>query len=151
MYKRQRTCRPEELRGGNANAQSLRAVALEATGRHVRVGDVVTVDEGPLKGHTGTIKHIAKTVLFLHSSRRQQHAGMMVAKARQCTLDGNKKQARGPLALAASYMGLADNENRAAAAAKRKMQPGARDRDPLLSKTVRIRSCLLYTSPSPRD
>ena len=56
------------------------------------------------------------------------------SEARGCVIDSAPRA--GGNSLAKSYMGLGDNENRAAAQAKRKLQPGARDRDSLLSQTV---------------
>ena len=48
--------------------------------RHVRVGDVVTVEEGPFARQRGTVKHVHRTTLFIHSTARQRDAGMMAAK-----------------------------------------------------------------------
>ncbi|TMW63337.1 hypothetical protein Poli38472_002278 [Pythium oligandrum] len=69
---------------------SSRAVALDKKHNHVSVGEMVNVVEGPFSGHSGTVKHIYRTFLFLHNNRIMTNAGIFVARARQVVLSGSK-------------------------------------------------------------
>ncbi|GLD93079.1 hypothetical protein PINS_up001671 [Pythium insidiosum] len=69
---------------------SSRAVALDQKHNHVSVGEMVGVVDGPFAGHSGTVKHIYRTYLFLHNNRIMTNAGIFVARARQVILSGSK-------------------------------------------------------------
>jgi transcription elongation factor SPT5 len=86
-----REVRPEELRG-KRNSSSGRAVALDVQGNQIRVGDTVTVAEGPHKGKNATIKRMNRAQLFLYSQTRTENAGIFVVRSRSCVLSGNKVQ-----------------------------------------------------------
>lgn len=64
--------------------------ALDKKHNHVSVGEMVNVVEGPHNGHSGTVKHIYRTYLFLHNNRITTNAGIFVARARQVILSGSK-------------------------------------------------------------
>uniref|UniRef100_K3WKC8 Transcription elongation factor SPT5 n=1 Tax=Globisporangium ultimum (strain ATCC 200006 / CBS 805.95 / DAOM BR144) TaxID=431595 RepID=K3WKC8_GLOUD len=64
--------------------------ALDKKHNHVSVGEMVNVAEGPHAGHSGTVKHIYRTYLFLHNNRMTTNAGIFVARARQVVLSGSK-------------------------------------------------------------
>ncbi|DBA02343.1 TPA: hypothetical protein N0F65_007162 [Lagenidium giganteum] len=66
------------------------AAALDKKHNHVSVGEMVNVVEGPFAGHSGTVKHIYRTFLFLHNNRIMTNAGIFVARARQVILSGSK-------------------------------------------------------------
>ncbi len=84
-----RDVRPEELRG-KRNSSSNRAVALDVQGSQIRVGDSVSVAEGPHKGKVATIKRMSRAQLFLYSQTRTENAGIFVVRSRSCILAGSR-------------------------------------------------------------
>lgn len=74
------------------------AVALDSQHNQVKVGDVVNVIDGPNKGIQGTVKHIFRSFLFLHSREKVENSGIFVARARgTLTLGGSKSAGQGGL------------------------------------------------------
>ena len=88
-----REVRPEELRG-KQNQRSNRAIAVDVQANQIRVGDQVTVTEGPHKGKTATIKRMNRTQLFLYSQTRTENAGIFVVRSRSVMVAGNRSQRR---------------------------------------------------------
>lgn len=131
-----REVRPEELRG-KRNSSSMRAVALDVQGNQIRVGDTVSVAEGPHKGKNATIKRMNRAQLFLYSQTRTENAGVFVVRSRSCVLSGNKVQARNAADGGASPFSTPQSQQRGAAAAG--PNRGRRD-DGLIGKTVRIQA-----------
>ena len=86
-----REVRPEELRG-KRNSSSKRAVALDVQGNQIRVGDSVSVAEGPHKGKTATIKQMNRAQLFLYSQTQTEDAGIIVVRSRSCVLSGARNR-----------------------------------------------------------
>ncbi|CEG48543.1 transcription elongation factor spt5 [Plasmopara halstedii] len=64
--------------------------ALDKKHNHVSAGEMVNVVEGPFLGHSGTVKHIYRTYLFIHNNRVTTNSGMFVARARSVILSGSK-------------------------------------------------------------
>eukprot|EP00547_Thalassionema_nitzschioides_P001795 CAMPEP_0194217142 /NCGR_PEP_ID=MMETSP0156-20130528/20435_1 /TAXON_ID=33649 /ORGANISM="Thalassionema nitzschioides, Strain L26-B" /LENGTH=1074 /DNA_ID=CAMNT_0038946099 /DNA_START=105 /DNA_END=3329 /DNA_ORIENTATION=+ len=89
-----REVRPEELRG-KKNQASNRAIAVDVQGNQIRVGDQVSVTEGPHKGKQATIKRMSRTQLFLYSQTRTDNAGIFVVRSRSCMLSGSRSQRGG--------------------------------------------------------
>eukprot|EP00548_Thalassiothrix_antarctica_P014381 CAMPEP_0194175546 /NCGR_PEP_ID=MMETSP0154-20130528/9559_1 /TAXON_ID=1049557 /ORGANISM="Thalassiothrix antarctica, Strain L6-D1" /LENGTH=1076 /DNA_ID=CAMNT_0038889385 /DNA_START=101 /DNA_END=3331 /DNA_ORIENTATION=+ len=89
-----REVRPEELRG-KRNQGSNRAIALDVQGNQIRVGDQVSVTEGPHRGKQATIKRMSKTQLFLYSQTRTDNAGIFVVRSRSCVLAGSRSRQGG--------------------------------------------------------
>jgi transcription elongation factor SPT5 len=89
-----REVRPEELRG-KRNQGSNRAIAVDVQGNQIRVGDQVTVTEGPHKGKQATIKRMSRTQLFLFSQTRTENAGIFVVRSRSCMQAGSRSLNRG--------------------------------------------------------
>lgn len=89
-----REVRPEELRG-KRNGGSNRAIAVDVQGNQIRVGDQVSVTEGPHKGKQATIKRMSRTQLFLFSQTRTENAGIFVVRSRSCMIAGIRTQNRG--------------------------------------------------------
>mmetsp|Transcript_15570 Transcript_15570/g.26001 ORF Transcript_15570/g.26001 Transcript_15570/m.26001 type:complete len:784 (+) Transcript_15570:3-2354(+) len=89
-----REVRPEELRG-KRNQGSNRAIAVDVQGNQIRVGDQVSVTEGPHKGKQATIKRMSRTQLFLYSQTRTENAGIFVVRSRSCMLSGSRSQRGG--------------------------------------------------------
>lgn len=89
-----REVRPEELRG-KQNQRSNRALAVDVQANQIRVGDQVSVTEGPHKGKTATIKRMNRTQLFLYSQTRTENAGIFVVRSRSVLLAGSRSQRGG--------------------------------------------------------
>lgn len=60
---------------GKRNSSSARAAALDRNQNHIQSNDVVNVVDGPHKGQLGTIKHMYRAFLFLHSNKRMDNSG----------------------------------------------------------------------------
>ncbi|CAN0316012.1 unnamed protein product, partial [Discosporangium mesarthrocarpum] len=56
----------------------------------IQVDNIVSVVEGRFVGMTGTIKHIERTTLFLHSRAHTQNAGIFPCRARSVMLAGRQ-------------------------------------------------------------
>ena len=56
-------------------------------------GDTVKVTDGPYKNKSGTIKHILKSVLWIHSNSHLKDSGIFVVRSRSCVLSGSKPKA----------------------------------------------------------
>ena len=65
--------------------------ALDAEQRVMGQGDMVKVTDGTNKGKTGTIRHVFRSFLFLHSPERMENSGIFVVRAKQATLTGQSK------------------------------------------------------------
>jgi transcription elongation factor SPT5 len=65
---------PIDLKG-KKNSQSQRTTAFDASHNNINVTDTVKVTEGPHKNKSGTIKHIFKSVLWLHSNSHLKDSG----------------------------------------------------------------------------
>jgi len=87
--------------GGRGSAKSS-SLAMDAQGNALSVGDVVRLLTGA--GATGedvaqgTVKHIYKQFLYLYDFKRQQSAGIFVAKARLTVLATTRNATGGELA-----------------------------------------------------
>jgi len=131
-----REIRPEELRG-KRNAGSNRALAVDVQGNQIRVGDLVSVTEGPHKGKQATIKRMSRTQLFLFSQTRTENAGIFVVRSRSCLLSGSRSQNRGGASdVGASPFSTPKSQHSGAGGAG---AGGKRD-DALIGKTVRIQA-----------
>lgn len=62
--------------------------ALDKNKNSVRVNDVIRVIAGEHAGLEGTVKHIHRSLLFIHSRQRLQNAGLFVERARNSQLSG---------------------------------------------------------------
>lgn len=70
-----------------------RASAIDGTRNEVHLGDIVEVIEGPLRGKSGTVKHIMRGSLFIQSRDIQENGGFMCVQARQAKVRGGKRVA----------------------------------------------------------
>ncbi len=129
-----REVRPEELRG-KRNSSSGRAVALDVQGNQIRVGDTVTVAEGPHKGKSATIKRMNRAQLFLYSQTRTENAGIFVVRSRSCVLSGSKVQGRNSSNTGASPFATPQSQQSGGGGRGR-----GRQDDGLIGKTVRIQA-----------
>ncbi|CAM9770784.1 unnamed protein product, partial [Choristocarpus tenellus] len=119
---------PQEIRG-KRNTQSRRAFVVDAQQNQLEVDNVVSVVEGRYARSTGTIKHIDRTTLFLHSRTHTQNGGVFPVRARSVLLAGRQNKAQ----TAVGYMGEIN------ASAKNNIVKDHRNRnDEMLSKTVKV-------------
>ena len=87
-----RICRLPDMKRKVVNR---RASAIDGTRNEVNMGDIVEVFEGPLRGRSGTVKHIMRGALFLQSRDVQENGGFMCVQARQVKVRGGKRVAMG--------------------------------------------------------
>ena len=80
---------PQELKG-KRNVQSERASTFDAAHSSITVGDTVNVTEGAHGKQSGTVRHMWKSILYLHNKNYLKNAGMFVCRSRQCLLAGSK-------------------------------------------------------------
>ena len=71
---------PMDLKG-KKNSQSHKTTAFDFSRNNVNCGDTVKVTDGPHKNKTGTIKHILKSVLWLHSNTHIKDSGIFVVRS----------------------------------------------------------------------
>ena len=83
-----RICRLPDIKRKVVNR---RASAIDGTRNEVHLGDIVEVFEGPLRGRTGTVKHIMRGSLFIQSRNIQENGGFMCVQARQAKVRGGKR------------------------------------------------------------
>ena len=81
---------PLELQG-KRNTQSQRSKAFDGENTTIVVGDSVKLKSSE-DGFTGlgTVKHINKGTLWIHSNQYLKNSGVCVVRARNCTVAGNK-------------------------------------------------------------
>mmetsp|Transcript_15429 Transcript_15429/g.29098 ORF Transcript_15429/g.29098 Transcript_15429/m.29098 type:complete len:1091 (-) Transcript_15429:67-3339(-) len=130
-----REVRPEELRG-KRNSSSGRSVALDVQGNQIRVGDTVSVTEGPHKGKTATIKRMNRAQLFLYSQTRAENAGIFVVRSRSCVLSGSNAQARKVADVGSSPFSTPQSQQRGPTGGAVR----GRQNDGIIGKTVRIQA-----------
>jgi transcription elongation factor SPT5 len=56
------------------------------------ISDSVKVIDGPMRQESGTIKHINRSILWLHSDTHLKHSGIFVVKGKSCVLAGSQAQ-----------------------------------------------------------
>lgn len=96
---------PQEIQS-KRNVQSERSNSFDSQQNTVKVGDTVNVVSGAHAKLSGTVKHIMKGNLWLHSIEYLKTSGVFVVKARNCVVAGNSNA---PLpAFSAGYKGVLD-------------------------------------------
>jgi transcription elongation factor SPT5 len=85
-----RICRLPDIKRKVVNR---RASAVDGTRNEVNLGDIVEMFEGPLRGKSGTVKHIMRGALFLQSRDVLEHGGFVCVQARQAKVRGGKRLA----------------------------------------------------------
>eukprot|EP00958_Prasinococcus_capsulatus_P000477 scaffold44_cov411-Prasinococcus_capsulatus_cf.AAC.2 len=74
---------------------SKNSTAQDQFANTIQAGDMVAVIDGDGKGKRGTVKHIHKGIVFVHSRDVHVHNGMMAMKARHCKVLGGKNSDAG--------------------------------------------------------
>ena len=67
-------------------------VALDVSDARLEMGVQVEIIDGGFRGRTGTVKHIFKAYVFVHTQGEKAHSGIACARARQCRLLGGAVQ-----------------------------------------------------------
>ncbi|XP_055858947.1 transcription elongation factor SPT5 [Episyrphus balteatus] len=84
-------CKPTALQKRRENRNT---IALDAEENQIRRRDIVKVMEGPHAGRSGEIKHLYRSLAFLHCRMYTENGGIFVCKTRHLQLaGGNKSQA----------------------------------------------------------
>ncbi|KAJ1418641.1 hypothetical protein B484DRAFT_481589, partial [Ochromonadaceae sp. CCMP2298] len=136
---------PSELRG-NRNALSRRSTGTDVQQSPLRVGDSVKVTMGLHAKQTGTIQHMMKGTLWLHSNTYLKSSGIFVSQTRSCVVAGGKTPT--PM-LSASYKGVLTPSPSESVQGPTGVGAGAlrgggggrggpQQRDSMIGKTVRI-------------
>lgn len=126
------------------NTFSSKSKTFDANQHSISVGDVVNVIAGPHKKLTGTIKHIMRGKLWLHSDSYLKHSGIFVVPSRSVTVAGGMAGNIGTPANMQMGMGVTMNRKPDGTPASYQSTPNGGGgtmrlgRDPLVSKTVTI-------------
>ncbi|EDW74795.1 uncharacterized protein Dwil_GK15869 [Drosophila willistoni] len=81
-------CKPTALHKRRENRNT---VALDADQNQIRRRDIVKVMEGPHAGRSGEIKHLYRSLAFLHCRMYTENGGIFVCKTRHLQLAGGSK------------------------------------------------------------
>lgn len=81
-------CKPTALHKRRENRNT---VALDADQNQIRRRDIVKVMEGPHAGRSGEIKHLYRSLAFLHCRMYTENGGVFVCKTRHLQLAGGNK------------------------------------------------------------
>ena len=75
-----------ELQHMGRKRSSKGVLALDGLENRLEEKNAIEVLEGPMMGKEGTVKHIFKSYVFVHSTDIKENAGMVCLRARQCRL-----------------------------------------------------------------
>lgn len=81
-------CKPSALQKRRENQNT---VALDSDQNQIQRKDIVKVLEGPHAGRDGEIKHLYRSLAFLHSRMYTENGGIFVCKTRHLKLAGGNK------------------------------------------------------------
>lgn len=81
-------CKPTALQKKRENQNP---VALDSEQNQIRRKDIVKVLEGPHAGRDGEIKHLYRSLAFLHSRMYTENGGIFVCKTRHLKLAGGNR------------------------------------------------------------
>ncbi|CAK9291026.1 unnamed protein product [Gordionus sp. m RMFG-2023] len=69
-----------------------KAVCLDSAENRLQAKDVIKICDGPHKGKEGTIEHIFRSFVFLHSKLHTESAGIFLCRARHLSLVGGSSK-----------------------------------------------------------
>ncbi|GAB4821977.1 hypothetical protein N2152v2_009023 [Parachlorella kessleri] len=72
-----------------------RNVTQDAGRNEVNQNDIVDVVDGPLKGKSGTVRHVMRGILFIQSREVHENGGFVCVRATHCKVRGGKRPAGG--------------------------------------------------------
>jgi len=126
---------PVEIKGKKSSSRGSTG-AFDHMKNPLCVGDTVSVVEGQHSKLSGTIKHINRSILWLHSTTHLKNSGIFVVKGKSCLLAGGQlKDSASTTAavLNATYGSNAPAVSRPMTFAKRGVK------DPMVGKTVKLK------------
>jgi transcription elongation factor SPT5 len=85
------TAPPSPLTPPCSDSPLLPLLLLRAVRNEVSLNDIVEVFDGPLKGRSGTVKHIMRGFLFVQSREVPEHGGFTCVQARHCKVRGGRR------------------------------------------------------------
>lgn len=88
-------CKPTALQKRRENQNTM---ALDSEQNQIRRRDIVKVLEGPHAGRDGEIRHLYRSLAFLHSRMYTENGGIFVCKTRHLKLAGGNKNASNGIA-----------------------------------------------------
>lgn len=116
----------------------------------VSMKDIVRVLEGPCKGKQGPVEHIHRGILFIYDRHHLEHAGFICVKAQSCIVVGGshgnrEKSVLNPLDsrlanLRSPFLQSPARPPRGPPAETGGRFRGGRGHDPLVGRTIKIRS-----------
>ena len=84
---------PQDI-SSKRNSQSLKQTAFDSSQTSIASGDIVKVVSGQdYLGKSGTVKHIMRGNLWIHSNNHLKNAGVMAIRGRSCVLAGSNTSA----------------------------------------------------------
>lgn len=96
-------CKPTALQKRRENQNT---VALDSEQNQIRRRDIVKVLEGPHAGRDGEIKHLYRSLAFLHSRMYTENGGIFVCKTRHLKLAGGNKNTSNTMGNPMGMMGF---------------------------------------------
>jgi transcription elongation factor len=135
QFDNEKIVRPVEIKGKKPPLRGTTG-AFDHMKNPLCVGDTVSVVQGQHAGKTGTIKHINRSVLWLHANNYLKNSSIFVAKGKSCVLAG------GHLKDAASTTAAVLNAtyDKGAPAVSRGITSSGRGagKDPMVGKSVQL-------------
>jgi transcription elongation factor SPT5 len=89
QHDHEKNVRPVEIKGKKSSMRGASG-AFDHMKNPLCVGDSVSVVEGIHAKKTGTVKHINRSVLWLHSTTYLKNSGIFVVKGKSCLLAGGQ-------------------------------------------------------------
>jgi len=136
---------PSELKG-KRNTLSAKATSFDQQQNCISNGDTVKITTGSFASQSGTVKHMMKGFLWLHSNSHLKNSGVFVEKSRNCIVAGARSNIP---AMSSSYRGVLQSQTKTigqssnsliASTGKGSSFGKSNVRDSAIGQTVRIRS-----------
>jgi transcription elongation factor SPT5 len=133
-----KTVSPLQLRGKKNNYSLQNVSAFDHLYHPLKSGDTVNVVEGTYIRKSGTIKHINKNILFLHSTTQMKNSGIFVVKAKSCILAGSNVKESTDTATTLLKASLTGGSKASVDARLKSVMKRGGQRDENIGKTVKI-------------
>eukprot|EP00485_Elphidium_margaritaceum_P009225 CAMPEP_0202691370 /NCGR_PEP_ID=MMETSP1385-20130828/6104_1 /ASSEMBLY_ACC=CAM_ASM_000861 /TAXON_ID=933848 /ORGANISM="Elphidium margaritaceum" /LENGTH=1067 /DNA_ID=CAMNT_0049346769 /DNA_START=65 /DNA_END=3268 /DNA_ORIENTATION=- len=108
------------------------AIALDIDNHPCRIGDVVIPQVGDFKSQRATVKHVYRSVLFLHTKSCTVNSGIFVCRSRLCRLAGGRLRMNSSV----TQQGRSDTKNDRRL---RILHNHRSSKDPWMHKTVKVK------------
>ena len=134
QYDNEKVVRPIEIKAKKAAMRGTTG-AFDHMKNPLCVGDTVSVVQGQYTGKSGTIKHINRSVLWLHSTSYLKNSSIFVVKGKSCILAGSQ-QKDSASTTAAVLNATYDANPTVSRGAMTSRRPGAKDA--MIGKSVKL-------------